>query len=160
MPKWEKHPDETFQAFKAFSIYRDMGLSRSLPKVAAKTLKSLSLMKRWSLRWSWVERAAAWDAELDRISVEAQKKARVEMAERHIEQAMLFQEKIIERLKTLEPDDLSPAVLIRWLEAAVKIERLSRGEPTEIDKQNEITLKLYDFNADVYPDKHDIQDIS
>lgn len=132
---WERQKGESRQAFQAFAIYRDMGAARSLQKVAQQLSKSLALMKRWSEKWSWVARAAAWDAELDRRAREAQEKARAEMAERHIKEAMLFQQKVVERLKTLEPDELSPSDLAKWFDIAVKVERLARGEPTENVKQ-------------------------
>lgn len=132
---WERQKGESRQAFQAFAIYRDMGAARSTAKVAHQLGKSKALMDRWSAKWSWVARMAAWDAELDRKARESQEKARVEMAERHIKEAMLFQQKIVERLKTLEPDDLSPSDIAKWFDIAVKVERLARGEPTENVKQ-------------------------
>ncbi|KYD28563.1 hypothetical protein B4109_3026 [Geobacillus stearothermophilus] len=56
------------------------------------------------------------------------------MAERHAKQAMMFQNKILERMRSLDPRELSPNDLIRWFDIAVKVERLSRGESTEIQK--------------------------
>ena len=44
-------------------------------------------------------------------------------------------EKIGERMQTILPDELSPADLKSWFETAVKIERLSRGEPDSITQQ-------------------------
>ena len=52
---WERQKGETPQAFEAFSIYRDMGSSRSTAKVGRKLGKSKNLMDRWSSRWEWVE---------------------------------------------------------------------------------------------------------
>ena len=61
------------------------------------------------------------------------------MVERHAKLAMAFQQRIEERLKKINPEELGPADLVRWLDVATKLERLSRGEPTEIGKQ-EVTL--------------------
>ena len=63
---WERQKGETPQAFEAFSIYRDMGSSRSTAKVGRKLGKSKNLMDRWSSRWEWVERARAYDNDLER----------------------------------------------------------------------------------------------
>lgn len=128
---WEKQKGESRQAFEAFALYRDMGPSRSLRKVARQLSKSETLMKRWSSKWSWHKRAIAWDAELDEQVREAQEKARKEMSERHIKEAMLMQQKLVESLKNIDPSELTPNDIARWLDTAVKIERMARGEPTE-----------------------------
>ena len=132
---WEKQDGESTQAFEAFSEYRDMGPKRSHAKVSAKLGKSTALLNRWSRRWKWVERVSAWDRELDKKNREAQIEAIKEMSERHTKEAMMFQQKVLERLRELKPSELSPNDMARWFEAAVKIERLSRGETTEILKQ-------------------------
>lgn len=146
---WEKQKGESRQAFEAFSTYRDMGAARSLTKVAKKLNKSVTILGRWSGRWNWVERASAWDLELDRQNREAQIEAIKEMSERHTREAMLFQQKVLERLRELRPGELSPQDMARWFEVAVKVERLSRGETTEILKQEhsgdiEVEIKLVD----------------
>ncbi len=133
---WEKQKGESRQAFEAFSAYRDMGAARSLTKVAKKLNKSVTILGRWSGRWNWVERTSAWDIELDRQNREAQIEAIKEMSERHAREAMLFQQKVVERLRELRPGELSPQDMARWFEVAVKVERLSRGETTEILKQD------------------------
>ncbi len=132
---WEKQKGESKQAFEAFTIYRDLGGKRSLQKVANELSKSHTLMKKWSSRWNWVERAAAWEEELDRQNRLAQIEGRKEMAKRHINEAMLFQQKVLERMRELKSSELTPNDMARWFETAVKIERLSRGETTEITKQ-------------------------
>lgn len=131
---WERQRHESHQAFQAFAAYRDMGTDRSTAKVAQRLGKSKTLMDRWSSRWAWVSRAQAWDAELDRQNRQAQEQARRDMAERHAKEAMLLQQKILARLERLKPEELSPADLARWLDVAVKVERLSRGEPAEVVK--------------------------
>ena len=68
--RWERQPEETTPAFAAFAAYRDYegetGEARSMSKVARELSKSRSLLARWSGKYAWVERAAAWDAEVDR----------------------------------------------------------------------------------------------
>ena len=133
---WQRQKGESRQAFEAFTVYRDFGPTRSQEKVAKKLGKSNALMSRWSIKWNWVERAVSWDEELDRRNREAQAEARKEMAERHINESMMFQQKVLERLRELNPQELSPNDMARWFEIAVKVERLSRGETTENTKQD------------------------
>ena len=132
---WERQKGESRQAFEAFCVYRDMGPARSHSKVAKELGKSITIISRWSSRWNWVARTMEWDQELDRRNIEAQIEAKKEMAERHIKVSMMFQQKIIERLRSLNPDSLSPSDLARWFEVAVRIEQLNRGEPTERTEQ-------------------------
>lgn len=134
MKSWERQKGESQRAYEAFAIYRDMGPSRSLAKVAKKLGKAISLIERWSRKWNWVERAALYDDELDRQYRAEQEEERKKMAERHAKQAMMIQNKIVQRLQTLDPNQLSPSDLIRWFDIAVKVERLARGQSTEITK--------------------------
>lgn len=133
---WERQKNESRQAFEAFTAYRDLGATRSHVKVAEKLGKSTTIISRWSRKWNWVERVNAWDDELDRISRQEQAEKRKEMAKRHANEAMMFQQKLIERMQTLNPNELSPSDMARWFEIAVKVERLSRGETTENIKQD------------------------
>jgi hypothetical protein len=67
MNPWEPQQKESMPAYAAFAEYRDLGPERSIEAVSRKVSKSLPLLKRWSSRWSWVERAKAYDAHLDEI---------------------------------------------------------------------------------------------
>ena len=67
---WQRQQGESTKAYAAFCVYRDMGPERSCPAVAAAVGKSGALMRRWSSRWEWVRRAAAYDdyeAEIHRL---------------------------------------------------------------------------------------------
>lgn len=145
MPEiWERLPNESSKAYAAFCIYRDLGSERSLDGVRRKLEEngkkvSIKFLGRWSSKYNWVARAQAYDDYLERKKREEKEKAILEMAERHARIAVAFQQKIVERLRELDPDQLSPSDLAKWLDVATKLERLSRGEPTEIGKQ-EVTL--------------------
>ena len=59
---WQQQPGETDKAFRAFIAYRNLEPEeRSLARVVSELGKSRSLMEQWSSKWSWVERARAWD---------------------------------------------------------------------------------------------------
>lgn len=134
---WERQPGETSKAFGAFCIYRDIGPQRSMPQVLEIGNLSCKLnnLETWCTRYSWVARAAAYDDYLDSIKRKEKEKQIVEMSERHAKLAVAFQAKIAERLKNLEIAELSPKDMCHWLDVSTKLERISRGEPTEIQKQ-------------------------
>lgn len=63
---WERRDGESAPAWEAFTLYRDMGLSRSAGKVAEECGKNRSLIERWSRAHQWVIRVGAYDAHEDR----------------------------------------------------------------------------------------------
>lgn len=137
---WEKLDEESSRSYQCFTIYRDLGKDRSLRKAAdvfyqdgerPATNSQVNQAERWSYTFGWVSRAEAYDHHLTEKFREEQEEQRRKMLERHATVATMFQRKIIERLQGLSVEELSPGVLARWLEVAVKVERLSRGEATE-----------------------------
>lgn len=138
---WERLPGESSRAYSVFCEYRDLGPERSLDKLKQKLNKSRtkSTLARWSGKYKWVERAKAYDDYIEKKKRREHEKAILEMAERHAKLAVAFQQRIAQRLQEINPEELGPADLVRWLDVATKLERLSRGEPTEIGKQ-EVTL--------------------
>ena len=58
---FEQQPKESAKAFTAFSVYLNLGAERSLAKAAQKCAKSVPLLKRWSRRFGWAGRVAAYE---------------------------------------------------------------------------------------------------
>jgi len=56
IPPWERRSGESGKAYEAFRRFRDAGPGRLL--AGARPIE-----RRWSARWRWAERAAAWDDE-------------------------------------------------------------------------------------------------
>ena len=137
---WEQQAGESARAFGAFCVYRELGPRRSLRAAAEKFYgRSAASLERqvdkWSSAFRWVERANAWDQHLDGHVRRAQEEARGEMAERHLREARLLQAKAVERLRSLRPEELEPAELLCYLIEAVKLERLTLGEPETVQRQ-------------------------
>ena len=129
---WTRQPKETNPSWEAFVAYRDLGPKRSLREAASIVGKSLTLLENWSARHEWVRRAGLWDAEEDRAKQEGKLEAIQDMERRHGQMARLFQQKVLDRLRTIDVEDLTPAQLIQWFEVAVRVERQAAGKPTEI----------------------------
>jgi hypothetical protein len=143
---WDPWPGESAKAYAAFCLYRDLGLHRSLdeasrryhhrPGSAADTgpgrrrSRASGTIRRWAERWQWTVRAQAWDQHCARVKARQQVEAIAEMAERHVKEALILQNKAVERLRLLRPEELKPRETLSFLIEAGKLERLARGEPT------------------------------
>jgi hypothetical protein len=75
---WDRVKGETEQAYDAFLIYRELGPDRTQDGVRVKLGKVPAYLRgieRWARRWSWAERARAWDnhlqAERDKVAEKA-----------------------------------------------------------------------------------------
>ena len=144
---WDQLPGESAKAYRAFCAYRDLGPGRCLdqasrayhqrqppPADGASTAhkpRASGTIRRWAERWNWKARAIAWDQQLEQVKRQEQLTAVREMAERHAREAMMLQNKAVERLRQLRPEELKPRETLAYLIEAAKLERLARGEPTE-----------------------------
>lgn len=128
---WDQQPGELPRNFGLFQMYRDHGRLRSVAQLAGMhAVMTYASMARVSRFNRWAERAALWDAEQDRITAIRLQDAREEMAKRHTKAAGALMEKALERLRTLDPDSISPHALILMIDTAAKIERAALGLET------------------------------
>ena len=141
---WERQSGESVQAFEAFAVYRDLGPARSVTKVARELDKSRALVGRWSRQFAWVVRATAYDREQDRLFLAEQAQARRDIARRHAKLAQAVQSKAVARLQALDPRELSPSELLRYIQVAAEIERRAAGEAPAVG-----TVEERDQGADV-----------
>jgi hypothetical protein len=145
---WEQQPNETANAFGYFTVYRDMRypkaadgtavtdgsvpfVKRSLRKVAAILGVNFRNLARINEKYNWQKRVEAYDAHVDRVIREANEAAIVKMKSEHALLAQQMIRKATKRLLTIPEDQISAAELVRMVDVAVKVERLSRGESTE-----------------------------
>jgi hypothetical protein len=139
---WDRLTGESSKAYAHFCLYRDMGLTRSIrqmPSVSGCT-SVVRQLSRWSSRWRWVKRCQSYDDHLQLQNRLRQEKERKDMLTRHGKIAVLGQNLVVKGIEKLLADveqgkrDLSASDASRLLDVSVKIERLSRGEPTEISE--------------------------
>ena len=138
---WERRQDEGTKPYQAFCIYRDLGTERSLAKVAKTLQKSDTLMGRWSRTYDWVERAAKWDDEQERIERIAAQKEQAreirEMRKRHADLAKVMLIKSAKALARIPDDEIKPADISRMVDVASKLERISRGDVGEVVEERD-----------------------
>jgi hypothetical protein len=139
---WGPQPGETAMGFQAFCTYRDLPAGkRTIAAVGRQLGRDPSVLRALSAKFNWVDRAFAFDTWLDRKATEELARGRTTMLQEHADVAVLARSKILTRLKTLDPNDLSVRDLAAWLELSVKIERQARGEPDKkIDVSGEISI--------------------
>ena len=123
---WERQEGESVKAFEAFTVYLEMGDERSIRDVAQRLAKSRTLIGRWSVTYQWVERVAAFDADVQRKAHAKAVKKRRNMVDRHISIALKMQEKALMALEQMDPADIDPKNLIAMLREATKLEQEMR----------------------------------
>jgi hypothetical protein len=149
---YERQLNESTKAFAAFAAFRDLGPDRSVLKAyrqetgKKQARQPSGLWLGWARTHDWHERAAAWDRYVDQEQQRAQVRARKDMAERHAKAAMGLQEKAIRRLMSMQPNDLGPGDVLRYLIEAAKLERLARGEPEEIREERQKVTSHHEVN--------------
>jgi len=125
---WEIQPRESQRNYGLFQMYRDSGRMRSIAQIAAMTdVMSYAGMTRLGRYNLWAQRAAAWDAEQDRITAIRLLDAREDMARRHMKLAASLTEKALARLQTINLEKVSMHAVILALDTAAKIERAALG---------------------------------
>ena len=138
---WERQAGESSVAYEAFLLYRNMShepdgekKKRRLASVAKKLGKSLALMERWSFTWDWVERARAYDNELQRISMEETREAVRKMLKDHMTMAQALQKKAMTALLRLDDESLSAKNILDYLAQGIELERQARLEAADVGR--------------------------
>jgi hypothetical protein len=148
----ERLEGESSRAYAAFCLYRDLGPRRSIDAASRlyhhgqqdgddtqgrRRPRASGRIRLWAERWHWSARARAWDAELALAQRTEEIAALKEMVERHAKEALMLQNKAIERLRQLRPEELKPRETLDFLVSAAKLERLARGETEPIKEPPE-----------------------
>ena len=156
---WERQPGESALAYRYFCYYRDLGKTRTAKQVAKENNRQHISMESHCMQWKWVERCAAWDDHCEKRKQEAYLKEIDEMAKRHARLSVGFQsvlskpvEAYLNRLKKDQTgalkdfggEDKVPIhklfdIVVKSaqvLSEIINIERKSKGEPSEIMKQD------------------------
>lgn len=129
---WERQKNEGPKPYEAFTIYRDLGKERTLPKVAEKLGKSLGLVTRWSGAHNWVERVTAWDDEADRQAAQKQLKDIANARVRQRKQAVKMQLKALQLLESINEGDAKLSEIVSLMKLGMEQERICMGDVGEV----------------------------
>lgn len=148
-PYWGRQPREATNSWLAFRAYRDQGPERTLLGASKAMGMGVGTVTHIAKRWLWAKRVGSWDEELDRRIIQAKVRLVEEMAHKQAQLGLEMQEKAREALWAIRPyteeykeEDGRVIVIIKsnigakevaaLAKIGSEIERLARGEPTEI----------------------------
>jgi hypothetical protein len=100
---YEQQPNESAPAFRAYALYRDLGADRSLDRAYAAYRGAVphgiapGQWNLWSVKYSWVARALAYDAHLDAEKRKLRERKTLELETRRWEWELRNQDRL-ERL--------------------------------------------------------------
>ena len=147
---WDKQETETNRAYNAFLAYRNMGALRSLRKAVVefygiKSDAKVTQFSKWSSKHNWVSRCSDFDIEEERLRIEQKRKDITEMDRRQAKDGMEMSKIGMYNIKLHATDDppkdahgntIKPKIPVpestRLFTEGIKVERLARGEVTEI----------------------------
>ena len=134
---WERQDGESPQAWAAFQAFRDLGQDRTLRAAAEKIGRSRSTLTRYSMEFTWVDRAAAWDREQDRQAQKAQLAEIKKMRKTHADLGSAMLVKAAKALKRIPDDEIKAGDISRMVEVGSKLERIARGDVGEVIEERE-----------------------
>lgn len=151
---WERMSGEKTDYYAKFCHYRDMDTGRVKNKRSIRILAeelgcSRQSLEKLSVKFNWVERAEAYDLYLEQELRQKREKEIIRMHDNHANIASQLINKATKRLLTLPEKEISAQDVVRMLDIGVKIERLSRGEPTENKHLSGNTTITHDGGVDV-----------
>lgn len=120
---WERRDGETSRAWRAFRVFRDLGMLRSIEQAADALGMNPSAVQQMSTRHGWRERAESWDDECARVEDRARLAAIAEMHRAHSEAGKLARTLALEALRGTPADVIPPHAAVRLLDVGTRLER-------------------------------------
>ena len=154
---WEKLPKESFQAFAAFCVFRDLGAERSIRKAVENTEQDKSSRTKryhswrgWAATYRWKERADAYDRHIEKLKQTELRKTIEAQGEKHREVTGKMLDVVSKKLDTMNPEELTQGNLTEWVQTAIKADREAAGlvvtDGKAEPKQGELNF-VSDFNG-------------
>jgi hypothetical protein len=122
---------------QAFDLYVRLGASRSLDRLRTELRErdgrapSLRTLEEWSRTLEWQTRVDDFERRARQADEEARIQEIREMADRHVREALLLQQRGAEWARAVPEERIVAGDAIRAIVEGVKLERLARGESTE-----------------------------
>ena len=132
---WYRRPDESVVAHAAFVRYRDLGVRRTVRASTETPERSSSVIhvERWAVRHRWLERAAVWDDECQRLEDSAVSKGSAGCTRTTSAPVELRSRSRLAVSPLLSPEALSAAEVLRLLDLGSRLERSGLAGEDEIE---------------------------
>ena len=155
---WDRLPNESLRAFAAFREYRDLRDERSIGKVVQELKKSPALIYRWSARYQWQSRIAAYEEFQDQILQREMLRQRIKLNQSSLAIAESLTEKVgegvaalrtVRKAKDGEGQRLAVSILdlLRMLESSRRIQQDILGDAKE-DTISDIHVHFTNYEDD------------
>lgn len=134
---WERQPHEEWRDYEWFCKWRSsLPADRRITTFAKAIGSSPSTIKRIMGKNDWEQRFSLYRQKLHEEKLELEEIDRQEMLKRHSSLALQLQHKLEDAIDNMDASRLNPRDIATWLDIAVKVDRLSRGESTSNIAEN------------------------
>jgi len=133
---WNMRPSETARAFQAFEVYRDMGLDRSLERVASgdnPVTSGLPVLRNWSAANDWVARVRAFDEAAAAKAADRALEDAATVRARQAQHAKAIQLRAMQKIAAMDPGDMSMSEATRAWQVGAEAERKALGIPEKVE---------------------------
>lgn len=120
---WERRDAELAKAYRGFRTYRDLGVDRTLERVAIQCGVTERTVRRWASAHDWPARAQAWDDELNRREDEGRMEHAREAWDMHRQIGRAMITKALRALDALDVNHIPAGAAARLLEVGMRTER-------------------------------------
>jgi hypothetical protein len=137
---WERQKGETSLAFAAFSVYRDYGPARNIKKALRSIVQDEAVVSRkyrtwrfWATRYHWIERAADYDSDLDRVALAERRRQIKEWEKKCLQTSDKMLTAVDDKVDLMSPGELSQNNVPYWFKTAAQTAREALGVGKEED---------------------------
>lgn len=131
---WSRRADESSKSYGYFQMFLDLGVVRSIVKVAERCGKNASRLYRLASRFDWHERAIAFDnyqaEQSSRQLVARRAQAQARQADRAVvlsDTAIVAARRLVGRLQADQNAELTPDQITGMFSAASRVEATALG---------------------------------
>jgi hypothetical protein len=146
---WSQWEGESIKAFSAFTLYLNQGPERSLRAVAEECTKHESLVRRWSARWNWRQRALAHDRDQARQIHERLSLQLARIRERDLKLADLVDEKTRLRLEMMKLEEVY-ALSATEIASLIRVSSDLKYKPRDVSPEKIVSGFPSDLPAPVF----------